>query len=294
MASKAGLDRDIKDCARRRRAWNSSAVIGWTRSPSGLRVEKAGGVCVCGRGGVRAAADAAAVEWRKLRREMGVMGYEDERRRKRSKEVRKQRRKRRGEVRYASGNFVEEVGLSSFAHPALQIRAPRFWPRSLEKNAKDWRRKLLLGRLIGAGWLGWRRVLCGIGLWLRKRGLACAGRFLWEISYVQGIVQSEVEASFGRDFYLLAVGQGLHGGAAARADSRTDCGSFAAPGKAADDGAEHRATPDDFGGALAARAAFLLHVTARHLIRPALISEVVERNGELAAALEFSRGAGVN
>jgi len=27
MASKAGLDRDIKDCARRRRAWNSSGVI---------------------------------------------------------------------------------------------------------------------------------------------------------------------------------------------------------------------------------------------------------------------------
>jgi len=38
-----------------------------------LRAEKAGGACVWGRVGVRAAADAAAVEWRKLRREMGVM-----------------------------------------------------------------------------------------------------------------------------------------------------------------------------------------------------------------------------
>src|SRR6267378_6206581 len=91
-ASKAGLVWDIRDCARRKRAWNSSAVIGWTRSPSGLRVEKAGGVCVCGRGGVRATADATAVEWRKWRREMGVMGYEDERRGRRSKERREQRR----------------------------------------------------------------------------------------------------------------------------------------------------------------------------------------------------------
>jgi hypothetical protein len=90
-ASKAGFDWDIRDCARRRRAWNSSAVIGWTRAPSGLRVEKAVGVCVCGRGEMSAAADAAAVEWRKLRREMGVMGYEDERRGRRSKEGRKRR-----------------------------------------------------------------------------------------------------------------------------------------------------------------------------------------------------------
>src|SRR5258706_16471357 len=98
MASKAGLDRAMKDCARRRRVWDSSGVIGWTRSPSGLRVEKAGGVCVCGRGGVRATADATAVEWRKLRREIGVMGYEDERRGERSKEGREQRRTKRASI----------------------------------------------------------------------------------------------------------------------------------------------------------------------------------------------------
>src|SRR5258708_2990446 len=89
---KGGLGWDMKDCGGRKRAWNSSGVIGWTRSPSGLSVGKAGGVCVCGRGGVRATADAAAVEWRKLRREMGGMGYEDERRGRRSKERRGQRR----------------------------------------------------------------------------------------------------------------------------------------------------------------------------------------------------------
>jgi hypothetical protein len=52
-----------------------------------LRVEKAGAVCVCGRGEVSATAEAAAVEWRKLRREIGVMGYEDEMRAERSKEI---------------------------------------------------------------------------------------------------------------------------------------------------------------------------------------------------------------
>jgi hypothetical protein len=59
-------------------------VIGWTRSPSGLSAENAGGVCVCGTDGTSATADAAAVEWRKLRREIGVMDLKDERRGKRS------------------------------------------------------------------------------------------------------------------------------------------------------------------------------------------------------------------
>jgi len=48
-ASKAGLVWDIRDCARRRRAWNSSAVIGWDaiaerleggESGRGLRLRK--------------------------------------------------------------------------------------------------------------------------------------------------------------------------------------------------------------------------------------------------------------
>ena len=131
-------------------------------------------------------------------------------------------------------------------------------------------------------------------MWLWRRGLARAGRLLWEISYVYGIMQGEVEPGFGRDLHFLAMRYGLHDRAGARSCARSDGRAFAASGEAADDSAEHGASPDDFGGALAARAALFLNVAAGDLISPSLISEAVERNGEFAAALEFSGGAGVN
>jgi len=86
----------------------------------------------------------------------------------------------------------------------------------------------------------------------------------------------------------------LHDRAGARASTRADGRALAPSGEAADDGAEHSASADNFGGTLAARAAFFLHVAAGDLIGPALVCEVVERNGEFAAALKFSGGAGVN
>src|SRR5208283_554722 len=79
-ASKAGFTSDIRCWARRRRSRKSSGVRGRTRSPRGFRLEKLGGSCGDAEEemvGARAAAEAAAVEWRKRRREMGVMTKKD-------------------------------------------------------------------------------------------------------------------------------------------------------------------------------------------------------------------------
>ena len=107
-------------------------------------------------------------------------------------------------------------------------------------------------------------------------------------------MQGEVEPCFRRDFHLLAVGKGLNSRAAGRACACADGRAFTTSREAADDGAENGTSTDDFRGALATRAAFFLNVAAGDLIRPALIGEAVERNSELAAALEFSGGAGVH
>ena len=56
-AAKSGLASVISCWARAMRDWNSLAVMGWTRSPSGRRESKAGGSLVSGcrsRGGARA------------------------------------------------------------------------------------------------------------------------------------------------------------------------------------------------------------------------------------------------
>jgi hypothetical protein len=46
-------------------------------------------------------------------------------------------------------------------------------------------------------------------------------------------MQGEVEPGFGRDFHLLALGHGLHGGSTSGADARPDRSAFSAAGKAA-------------------------------------------------------------
>jgi hypothetical protein len=72
MASNFGFPGPINSCPRRSRAWNSSGVIGCTRSPSGFRANKLSGVCVCAgdcEGAASVIAEAAAAERRKLRRE---------------------------------------------------------------------------------------------------------------------------------------------------------------------------------------------------------------------------------
>src|SRR6202040_1921943 len=69
----------ISSCARSRRPWNSSGVMGCTRSPSGCKEEKLAGACVSAvdPGGTPSViAEAAAAENRKLRREIScVVGF---------------------------------------------------------------------------------------------------------------------------------------------------------------------------------------------------------------------------
>src|SRR6202035_885180 len=78
-ASNFGFSWPISSCARRRRPWNSSGVMGCTRSPSGRKEEKLAGVCVPAvdsDGTASVTAEAAAVESRKLRREISwVAGF---------------------------------------------------------------------------------------------------------------------------------------------------------------------------------------------------------------------------
>src|ERR1700693_3587847 len=72
-ASSFGLSWPISSCALSRRPWNSSGVMGCTRSPSGRKEEKFVAACVSGvapDGTASVITEPAAVESRKLRREI--------------------------------------------------------------------------------------------------------------------------------------------------------------------------------------------------------------------------------
>src|ERR1700722_9951473 len=72
-ASNFGFSWPINSCARSSRPWNSSGVIGCARSPSGCKDEKLAAVCEPAfdpGGTARVIAEAAAVEYKKLRREI--------------------------------------------------------------------------------------------------------------------------------------------------------------------------------------------------------------------------------
>src|ERR1700722_15760462 len=75
-ASNFGFSWPISSCARSSRPWNSSGVMECTRSPSGCSEEKLAGVCVSAvepDGAASVTAEAAAVEYRKLRREISCV-----------------------------------------------------------------------------------------------------------------------------------------------------------------------------------------------------------------------------
>src|ERR1700686_1527816 len=77
-ASNFGFNWPINSCARSRRPWNSSGVMGCTRSPSGCKEEKLAGVCVSAvdpGGAASVIVEAAAVEYRNLRREISCAGF---------------------------------------------------------------------------------------------------------------------------------------------------------------------------------------------------------------------------
>ena len=59
-------------------------------------------------------------------------------------------------------------------------------------------------------------------------------------------MQREVEASFRWYLHLLAMRYSLHDRAGARASTRADGRALAPSGEAADDGAEHSASADNF------------------------------------------------
>ncbi len=107
-------------------------------------------------------------------------------------------------------------------------------------------------------------------------------------------LQAEIQDGFGRQFYLLTFGRGLHAATDAAAGSSPDGRSFTAAGNAADDGADG-CSGTHFGCCvLAARTAFALVLISLNAVRLVPNLNSIELKDEFRSPCKFARALHVD